>query len=150
MFLRTTPTYVLPRHLKCIEGVFPQLMTPEKNQSSQPFLELLQFRERIVCIFHAHAEQKIITNFVIVKYELGAMAILGRQELLATSRFLCCSRTYLVLGFFFVNCALTWLPIGSIGFLRGSIGFLRVPMGSYRFLWVPLGSYGFLWVPMGS
>ena len=43
---------------------------------------------------------------------------LGRQELLATSRFLCCGLRYLVLGFgFFGYCALTRVPIGSIGFL---------------------------------
>ena len=53
--------------------------------------------------------------------------ILGRQELLATSRFLCCSRAeeeeeeeeevFRPRFWVFVNCALTLVPIGSIVFL---------------------------------
>ena len=49
--------------------------------------------------------------------------LLCRQELLAASRFLSCSRTEVFSPRFWFFC---------------------VPMGSYRFLWVPMGSYRFL------
>ena len=85
--------------------------------------------------------------------------LLGRQELLATSRFLCCGRAggraEVISPMFcvFVDYDLTLVPIGSIVFLWvpiGSYGFLWVPIGSYRFLCVPMGFYGLLWVLMGS
>ena len=45
-------------------------------------------------------------------------------------------RRYLDLGFgFFGYCALTRVPIGSIGFLRGSNRFLRVLLGFFGHRW---------------
>ena len=95
-----------------------------------------------------------ITNYLSKYINL---LLLGRQELLATSRFLksVLSTKYYYGAFtlFFQMSLCPCSPIGSIVFLWvpiGSYGFLWVPMGSYGFLCVPMCSFGFLWVAMGS